>query len=94
MESIKVVDSQERFIEAIKSWEEMTDAARQTLLDHIAMEMTMQDFKNAGLVEGNGELDLQICGMVYGYAYAKGFRPNMDKDNIARMLGDDPEDDL
>ena len=87
MESVKVEDLQERFLEAVKSWEAMSDADRQSLLDHTAMEMTMQNLKKAGLVEGEGELDLEVCGMLYGYAYAKGFRPNMSKDNIAKMLG-------
>lgn len=82
-----VEDLQERFLEAVESWEKMSNDERQSLLDHTAMEMTMQNLIRVGLVEGECELDLEVCGMIYGYAYAKGFRANMSKDNIAKMLG-------
>ena len=85
----EIDDLQERFVAAVAAWETMPDADRQSLIDQTAIEMTIQSFVDAGFVEGQGELDLSVCGMLYGYAYAKGYRANMSEDNIRQILRPD-----
>ena len=82
------IDAQDAFLLLVAQWDEGSDEARQATMDRTDLEMTLEKLKSMGLVEGQGEMDLQVYGMLYGYAYAKGFRPNMSEGNIHKMLSE------
>jgi hypothetical protein len=82
------IDAQDAFLLLVAQWDEASDEDRQSTMDRTDLEMTLEKLKAMGLVEGQGEMDLQVYGMLYGYAYAKGFRPNMSEGNIHKMLSE------
>lgn len=82
----RVNGSIDRFDLLTKEWLQLSDEQRQQLMNHWNCILTCEDLKDAGLVDGDSDVDLPVVRMMFGFGVGCGVLPQTDEATIREQM--------
>jgi hypothetical protein len=72
----------EQFTLVMAEWDAQSEADRQFMLDQWDVLLNMEELKEAGILAGGVDVNLNLVRMLYGYAIGTGMQPQTENQDV------------